>query len=367
MKTLGFLLKKEFLQIRRNKLLLRMIIALPVIQLAFLPWAATFDQRNISLSIIDNDKSSHSTKLVEKILSSGFFRLTDYPASYSKALESVEKSESDIIIEIPADFEKNFVTGRPTGMMLSIDAVNGQKAGLGMSYISQIINDYTTAMIPSVENQSTIIMKPYYRYNTQMRYQDYMVPGVLVMLVTILGGMLAALNIVREKEIGTMEQINVTPVSKSVFILGKLIPFWIIGLIILTIGIFVGWVIYGLFPVGNILNIYLFAFLYLLALTGFGLIVSNFAQTQQQAMFLILFFLIIFILLSGLFTPITSMPDWAQKITIINPLRYFIEVIRLIYLKGSGLTDITSQIWKISIFVVVLNTFAIITYRKNTN
>lgn len=368
MRTLGFLLKKEFLQVFRNKFLLRLIIAMPVIQLTILPWAATFDQRDISLSIVDNDKSSMSTKMTDKILSSGFFKIADYSSTYDQALKLIEKGDADLILEIPHGFEKEFVKGYPADVMLSLDAVNGQKAGLGLSYISQIINAYTVELKETGENSlPPIEIKPYYRYNTKMRYQDFMVPGILVVLVSMLGGMLSALNIVREKEIGTMEQINVTPVSKTAFILGKLIPFWIMGLVILTIGMIIAWLIYGLYPVGHIINIYIFAFFYLLAFGGLGLMISNFAKTQQQAMFIILFFLVIFILISGLFTPIGSMPEWAQKVTYINPLRYFVEVIRLVYLKGSGFYDILPYLLKIIGFVVVFNVFAVLSYRKTSS
>lgn len=367
MKRLKYLLKKEFLQIIRNKFLFRLILIMPVMQLAILPWAATFDQRDISLSIVDNDKSSISTKMVDKILSSGFFKLTDYSPTYEKALHSIEQGEADLILEIPHDFEKNTINGQPVELMLSLDAVNGQKAGLGLSYISQIISSYTNDLNTNIASAPLVEIKPYYRYNTKMRYQDYMVPGILVVLVSMMGGMLSSLNIVREKEIGTMEQINVTPVSKMTFILGKIIPFWIIGLVILTLGMFIAWLIYGLYPVGHIMNIYIFAFFYLLAFTGFGLMISNFAKTQQQAMFMILFFLIIFILIGGLFTPITSMPEWAQKFTYINPIRYFVEVMRLIYLKGSGFMDILPNLLKITGFAIVLNILAIVTYRKKSS
>lgn len=197
-----------------------------------------------------------------------------------------------------------------------------------------------------------------------MNYQRYMVPGIMVLLVSILGGMLSALNIVSEKEIGTIEQINVTPISKLTFILGKLIPFWIIGLALLSIGMIIARLVYGLVPAGSISTIYIFGFFYLLAFTGLGLIISNFAKTQQQAMFMILFFLIIFILLSGLFTPIDSMPNWAQIVTVFDPIRYFVEVMRLVYLKGSSLADILPQLLKIFGFVAVINTVAVITYRK---
>lgn len=366
MSRIKYLLQKEFLQIIRNKVLLRMIIAMPVIQLLILPWAATFEQRNISLSVVDNDKSSYSRNLIEKVISSGFFQLTDYSASYSKAINAIEQNEADLILEIPQNLEKDFVNEQPPTIMLSINAVNGQKAGLGLSYVTQIINDYNSE-IQNKKVSGGINIKPYYRYNTTMNYRNFMVPGILVILVTLMGGMLSSMNIVREKEVGTMEQVNVTPIPKYIFILGKLIPFWVIGLSLLTVGMFIAWLIYGLIPLGQLINIYIFAFFYLLAFTGFGLMISNFASTQQQAMFMIFFFLIIFILLSGLFTPISSMPHWAQVVTLFNPLRYFVEVIRMIYMKGSGFMDILPNLTKIIGFVVAFNFFAILSYKKTTN
>lgn len=366
MSRIKYLLQKEFLQIMRNKVLLRMIIAMPVIQLLILPWAATFEQRNISLSVVDNDKSSYSRNLIEKVISSGFFQLTDYSASYSKAINAIEQNEADLILEIPQNLEKDFVNEQPPTIMLSINAVNGQKAGLGLSYVTQIINDYNSE-IQNKKVSGGINIKPYYRYNTTMNYRNFMVPGILVILVTLMGGMLSSMNIVREKEVGTMEQVNVTPIPKYIFILGKLIPFWVIGLSLLTVGMFIAWLIYGLIPLGQLINIYIFAFFYLLAFTGFGLMISNFASTQQQAMFMIFFFLIIFILLSGLFTPISSMPHWAQVVTLFNPLRYFVEVIRMIYMKGSGFMDILPNLTKIIGFVVAFNFFAILSYKKTTN
>lgn len=364
--TLKYLLKKEFLQIFRNKFLLRLIIAMPVIQLIILPWAATFEQKDISLAVVDNDKSPLSAKMIDKIIGSQFFILNNYDSSYPEALTSIEKNEADLILEIAPDFEKNIINGQVGNIALSMDAVNGQKAGLGMSYISQIINSFASEISNNPNSQTPIQIEPYYRFNTTMNYQNYMVPGILVILVTILGGMLSAMNIVREKEVGTMEQINVTPVTRVNFILGKLIPFWIIGLVLLSIGMLVAYIVYGLVPMGSFLNIYLFAFVYLLVVTGLGLIISNFAKSQQQAMFVILFFMIIFILLSGLFTPISSMPQWSQRITYINPLAYFVEVMRLIYLKGSGFYDILPHLLKILVFAVLVNTLAVATYLKKS-
>ncbi len=364
MRTLSFLLKKEFLQIRRNKMLIGMMFGLPLFQLTVLPWAATFDQRNIPISIVDNDNSSYSRKLADKITSSGFFKLVDYTSSHAEAMSSLEHENSRLILDIPNHFEKDVVNGNSPKLMFSLDAVNGQEAGLGLSYITQITNKFSQEISATTGQSVSLSVSPYYRYNTKMEYYNYMVPGVIVLIVSIIGGMLSALNIVSEKEKGTIEQMNVTPVSKTTFILGKLLPFWVIGMVLLTFGMIIAWIIYGLIPLGSVINIYIFGFFYLLAFTGLGLLLSNFANTQQQAMFMIIFFLIIFILISGLFTPISSMPDWAQKLTTINPIRYFVEVMRLIYLKGSSFSDILPQLYKILGFVVVFNGLAIWTYKK---
>ena len=365
---LKYLLKKEFLQILRNKFLLFVIIMLPIFELAVLPWAATFEQKNISLCIIDNDHSSFSRELITKVTSSGFFQFNSYESNYEKALMHIEHSDVSLILTIPQNFEKEYINNQSVKLSLVIDAVDGQRAGLGMSYLSQIINDFNNQLVAESGNKApaAIELFPDFRYNDTMRYQNFMVPGILVILVTMMGGMLSALNIVREKEMGTIEQINVTPISKSMFIFGKLIPFWVLGLFNLTIGIFIGWLIFRIYPVGNVLNIYVFAFFYLLAFTGLGLMISNFAKTQQQAMFMLIFVLIIFIMLSGLFTPISSMPDWEQKITYINPLRYFVEVVRMVYMKGSSFNQILPQLGSIMVFVVFFNVLAIVSYRKTS-
>jgi ABC-2 type transport system permease protein len=365
MKTLKYLLKKEFLQISRNRFMIKLIFLMPVVQLAILPWAATFERKDITFCMVDSDRSALSARLRETIVSSGFFRLASFPSSYEEALKVVDLGKADLILEAPAGFEKQFVTGMTPKLMLSVDALNGQKAGLAQSYMMQIIAGFGAAS--HVAAQPAVTVRPYYRYNAGMSYRRFMVPGVVVILISMIGAMFSAMNIVREKELGTIEQINVTPVSRSVFILAKLIPFWVIGLINLTVGLVVAFVIYGLLPAGPVGAIYVFAVVYLLAFTGFGLMISNFARSQQQAMFIVLFFIIGFILLSGLFTPIGSMPGWVQTMTAFNPLRYFIEVMRLVYLKGSGLADILPQLLKTGLFLLVFNLLAVISYRKTKN
>ncbi len=199
-----------------------------------------------------------------------------------------------------------------------------------------------------------------------MNYKFFMVPGILVILVTMTGAFLSALNIVKEKEVGTIEQINVTPIRKYQFILGKLVPFWVLGQIVLSIGLLIAYVIYGIVPVGNILTIYIFAAIYLLAVLGLGLLVSTLANTQQQAMLISFFMMMVFILLGGLYTSIDSMPQWAQTFTKFNPVSYFIEVMRMVVLKGSSLYDIRYHLGIVAIFGIVLNSFAVWNYRKRS-
>ena len=194
-----------------------------------------------------------------------------------------------------------------------------------------------------------------------------MVPAILVILVTMIGAYMCSLNIVKEKEIGTIEQINVTPIKKHVYVLGKLIPFWIIGMGVFSIGFFViSWGVYGIVPIGNILLLYGYLALYLVALLGFGLLVSTYAENQQQAMSVAFFFVMIFILMSGLFTPIESMPEWAKWIAKGNPVTYFIEVMRMVVLKGSGYRHIQNHFLIMIGFAVVLNFWAIANYRKTS-
>jgi len=369
MKSLRFLLQKEFLQIFRNKSMMFMIVLMPTIMLLVLPWAATFEQKNIHLSIVDNDRSTLSHTLTEKLSASQYFDLQQYTSSHDDALNALVKDKSSIILVFPKNFERNIFREKRIDLMLNIDALNGQKAGVGLSYISLIINDYLQNSLAQTMQKSMpqIVVRPQYRYNISMQYFPYMVPGIFAILLTAITAMFSSLNIVHEKEIGTIEQINVTPISKVSFIIAKVIPIWAIGFTILTIGIIIARLIYGIVPSGSLLHIYFAAIIYIIAISGLGIIFSNIASTEQQAMLLVFFTLMIMILLGGLFTPISSMPDWAQKITIVNPFRYMVEVIRLVYLKGSGLRDISSQIIKLSCFAIVLNSIAAISYRKRNS
>lgn len=362
---LRYLLEKEFKQILRDRFLPKIIFLIPMLQLIILPFAANFEMHNINLGVVDNDHSATSRQLVDKISSSGYFRLTDVSNSYSEALSSIESNEADILLEIPVNFEQLITKEGKADVLIAANAVNGTKGGLGSSYLSSIIQDFNRekGFTPAV---ATAGVRTTNLFNPHLNYKNYMVPGIMVFLLTIIGGFLSALNIVSEKEKGTIEQINVSPVPKSLFLLSKLIPFWIIGFILLTIGILIARLVYGLTPMGSLGVVYLFAAVYLFAFTGLGLAISSISSTQQQAMFTAFFFIILFALLSGLFTPISSMPEWAQDVTLLNPVRYFIEVMRMVYLKGSSLADLGVHFLVIFLFAVLFNTLAVVGYRKNS-
>ncbi len=368
---LRYLIEKEFKQILRNKFLPRMIIMFPLVVLIVLPYAANFEIKNINLSILDNSHSSYSQRLVQKVSSSGYFRITNVSSDYTDALRSVELDDADIVLEIPANFEKDLVREKTTKVMISANTVNGTKGGLGSAYLASIMNDFSGEIrnewiAPSKKKELNFEIVPQYRFNPNLQYPVFMVPALMVMMMGIICGFLPALNIVSEKENGTIEQMNVTPVKKLSFILSKLIPYWLIGFVVLNNCFLVAWLIYGLTPAGSILTIYVLASIFVLAYSGFGLVLSNYAKTIQQAMFMMFFFQVTFILISGLYTPVNSMPDWAQFISQFSPMKYFIIVMRSVYLKGSNLMELSTPLFALLGFAVFFNTWAVISYRKKS-
>jgi ABC-2 type transport system permease protein len=369
--VLRYLIEKEFKQIIRNIFLPKVIIFFPLMVILVFPWAANQEITNIKVDIVDRDHSTYSKQLTGKIAASKYFDLVAVSNSNEEALSLVEEEQADLILEIHPDFEKDLITSGVAGVMISVNTVNIMKGGLGFNYMSGIIGDFSGNIreewIQNTGNSALPVIRitPQGWFNTFMDYKNFMIPALMVILMTLICGFLPALNIVSEKETGTIEQINVTPVRRFDFILSKLIPYWVIGTGIFSVCLGLAALIYGLIPAGNLFTIYLSALVYILVVSGLGLIISNYSSTLQQAMFLIFFFLIILIMISGLFTPIASMPDWAQTFTLFNPLRYFIEIMRMAYLKGSNILQLTNQLSVLLIFAVILNTWAIISYRKN--
>ncbi len=372
MRTLRILLEKEFRQIFRNPAILRLIFMMPIVQLLVLPLAADYEVKNVKIVVVDQDRSTYTRRLVNKISASEYFDVVNYGNSYEAALEWVEEDKADLILNIPAKFENELVRENSATIFISANAINGAKANLGNVYLRNIIADFnqeirTDWIQPTSFNQQPIIYTSAINwYNPLLNYQYFMVPGILVILVTMVGAFLSALNIVKEKEVGTIEQINVTPIRKHQFILGKLIPFWVLGLFVLLVGMILSWLVYDIVPVGSMVTIFIFAALYLFAVLGLGLLVSTYSHTQQQAMLISFFFMMIFILLGGLYTAIESMPLWAQWVTKFNPVTYFIEVMRMVVLKGSSLYDIRFHILAVGIFAIVLNSWAVFNYKKRS-
>ncbi len=351
--------------------MLPIIFVLPLLQLIILSNAATFEVKNIKFGYIDSDHTSTSRALVEQFNASTYFNvLTDFP-SQALASSAMLKGEIDVILEIPHYFERDLQNEKYNNLGVTINAIDGAAAGVENVYVTQIIqrfNQYLKVDLIQVSDQQvqpiSIETIPLFWYNETLNYKTFMVPGILVLLVTMITLFLSGMNIVREKEIGTLEQINVTPIKKSQFIIGKLFPFWVIGMGLLTVGLILARLIFNVPMIGSLPLMYLYTSIYILVVLGMGLFISNFTDTQQQAMFIAWFFTVIFILMSGLFTPIESMPKWAQIVTEFNPIRYFVEVMRMVMLKGSGFTDILPHLLKTLLYAIIMNGLAVWSYKK---
>ena len=371
MKTILYIIQKEFKQIFRNKGMLPIIFVLPLMQLVILSNAATFEVKNIKFGYIDNDHTSTSRALIEKFNASTYFNvLTDF-SSEELASSEMLNGKVDVVLEIPTHFECDLQKEKYNNLGVTINAIDGAAAGVENVYVTQIVQNFNQHLkidlmqISDKQIQPTSIETiPLFWYNETLNYKTFMVPGILVLLVTMITLFLSGMNIVREKEIGTLEQINVTPIKKSQFIVGKLFPFWVLGMGLLTVGLILAKLIFNVPMIGSLPLMYLYTSIYILVVLGIGLFISNFTDTQQQAMFIAWFFTVIFILMSGLFTPIESMPKWAQIITEFNPIKYFVEVMRMVMLKGSGFMDILPQLSKTLLYALIMNGLAVWSYKK---
>ncbi len=370
MRTIFIILRKEFTQIFRNKTMLPFIFILPVVQLLLLVYAATLDLKNIDMAVVDQDFSPSSRQLTGKFEGSPFYTIHKGYLYPEQAEEALITEKADVVLHIPAGFEKSLIKDGNADVQLQINAINGAAANLIHAYTTSIIMEYNSALIlnwlkiPEDMIENPIQVDSLYWFNPELNYKFYMLPGILVILVTIVGSFLTALNIVREKEMSTIEQINVTPIRKHQFLIGKMIPFWCIAMFEMAFGLAIGKVLFDIPIIGSIPLLFLFTGVYLVVILGIGLVFSVLAQTQQQVTFFAYFFMLTFILMSGIFTPVESMPDWAQKINVINPFMYFMKAIRMILLKGSGFGDILPQLLSLVVYGTVINGLAVLGYRK---
>lgn len=368
MRTILFILQKEFRQIFRNRTMLPIIFAVPVVQLVILAYAVTFEIRNINLVVVDQDHSPLSRALVSHFSAPSFYTLKGYAPDVSLASEYLKKGTANQVLVIPAGFEKELVKENKSVLKLLTNAIDGSAAAIMNAYGMNIIMDFNQNLIVEtfggIPFNQPIQLTYSFWFNPELNYTTYMVPGILVLLVTIIGMFLSSMNVVREKEIGTIEQINVSPIRKYQFVIGKLLPFWFIALFDLALGLALAKLLFNIPIIGSLGLIFGVASVYLLAVLGIGLFISTLVHTQQQAMFIAWFFAVVFIMMSGLFTPIESMPDWAQKLNIINPIAYFIRVMRMIMLKGSSFADIAGWFYSLVVYAIISLTLAIWRYRK---
>ena len=367
MNTLGFILEKEFRQLLRNRQLMRTLLLAPLIQLILLPLAADYSVKDIAIAVTDNDHSTTSRRLIEKIVSSGYFKLHGYTDSYSQALAMVEQDKADLALQIPAHFERDLVRENQKQVFVAINAIEGTKANLGGAYLQSIVADFNDDIrlqwqVSNDAPQVSVASSNW--YNIFLNYHLYMVPAILVTLVTAMVAMQSAFNIVQEKESGTIEQINVTPIRKHHFIIGKMVPFMVLGIVLFTMGLLVGWLLYGIVPLGSLWVLYASLVVYLFSMLGLGLLIATYCGTQQQAMSLSFFFINIFNMMSGVFTAVDSMPDWAKVIVAAFPPSHFIKIMRAVVLKGSGFGDILPWLGALGIIGIVLNGWAVLNYRK---
>lgn len=370
MRTIFYLIRKEFIQIFRNKFIGRAIFGVPIIQMLILVPAVTFEIKSVKLCVIDRDMSPASRSLVSQLEGSTFFRITHSTFSEDEANSLLLNDKCDLVLQIPSDFGEEIGSGNPGNLMASVNAINALNAQLAWAYLNGILRDYNSNLIFQNIRSISPVRFPMieinnrYWYNELLNYKYYMMPGILGILVTAIGFLLAGLNLVREKEIGTIEQINVTPVRKHQFIIAKMVPFLIIGLADLILGLVLGKLAFNIPFEGSIALLILCAAIFLVAVLGLALFISTFSRTLQQFMFIAFFFMIIFILMSGIFTPLESMPVWAQKIDLLNPVAYIMRINRMVILKGSTISDIGGDMISLIIIALFFTAFAVKRYRK---
>ena len=366
--TLKYLIQKEFLQIRRNAFLPRLIVMFPIVIMCVMPWVMNQEVKNIVVDVVDEDRSTLSQQIVHRIEASDYFIFNGQKPSYASALKDIERSRADITLVIPPHYGRDVESGRRPSVLIAANAVNGTKGAMGSAYLSQIVNSQFkilnskfTFQNSQFTNQNSVLTL----YNKHQNYKLYMIPALLAIVMMLLTGFLPTLNIVGEKEAGTIEQINVTPVSKWSFILAKLIPYWLIALFVITVCLLLAWAVYGITSAGSLLWVYVPAMLLALFFSSFGLIVSNYSSTMQQAILVMWFFVVCMILLSGLFTPTRSMPRWAYMSTYVNPMHYFIDAIRTVFIRGGGMQSIWHQVLALLGIGMAMGCWAVASYKKN--
>jgi ABC-2 type transport system permease protein len=373
-RTIFFLVRKEFLQIFRDRTTVFQIFMIPVIQLLVLANAATFDVKQVAMLVVDEDHTTVSSGLVQRLEAGRQFRVVRVTSSDAGVDHALLDREVTAVLHVPRRFEEDLVRNGRATVQLVLNAEEGATTGIVQSYANSILSGYArelTGTLPSARRSAPgsrvppLDLRTQRWYNPTRNYKYWMVPALMVSLTTIIGLLLTAQNITRENELGTLEQLNVTPMTKIQFIAAKLIPFWILSLVIFSLGLAIGKLVFGIPMRGNLLIVYLAAAVYLIVVLGMGLGISTITRTQQQSMFVAFFFTLIFLLMSGLFTPVDSMPDWAQRVAEANPVKHFVSIMRAVLMRGAGLETVGRPIVGLGVAGVAVLGLAVLRYRKS--
>jgi ABC-2 type transport system permease protein len=368
MRTIGFIIRKEFHQIFRDRRLLPLIFIAPVLQIILLGYAANMEVKDIRLGVCDQDRTVESRQFLDRFLNSGSFVLGGSFPDAEAAERSIETGASSLALVIPPGFGRSLAGTRNAPLQLLADGSDSQSAAIGLTYATIIVTqsqagrtaERLASLNPALLRQvRRVQVSPALRvlYNPALSSRNFMVPGVLGMILMIITTVLTSVSVVKEKEQGTLEQLIVTPITPGQLIIGKLAPFAILSIGIITLVLLATLLLFGLAVRGSILVLYLLSFLFMFTTLGLGLLVSTIARNQQQAMLISVFFIILpMVILSGFVFPIESMPPVIQAVTYLFPLRYYFVIIRGLFLKGVSL----AELWRESAALLLIGATVIV-------
>jgi len=368
MRPILFLAWAEVLHVVRDRATLAQVLLVPIVQLLVLANAATFAIRETPTAIVDQDRSEMSRAIATRLAGSGHFRMVPAIQTPQAAQRALDEGAITLAVLLPYGFERDVVRAGDGEVQLILNGEKGAAAAIVRSYASEVIAGYARerAAASGRTTAPPIDVRVRNLYNASLDYRHYMVPGILVSLVTLIGTLLTAQNIAREREIGTLEQLNVTPITRAQFIVAKLLPFWVLAMLLLGVGLFVGWLVFGVPIRGSLWLLFGSAAVHLIVALAMGLFISTLVQTQQQAMFVTFFLMLIYLLMSGLFTPIDSMPRWVQYAADLTPIKHFVKISRAVLLKGAGVADIVRELVILTVYSAAMLAIAVARYRKRT-
>ena len=371
MRRIFYLVQKEFRQVFRDKSMIAILFVAPFIQLVILGNAVTSDVKHVTMMISDQDRSSMSREFVGAFGNTEHFDVVGYEPDYRRLATAIDRGKAKVALVIPEHFQRDVVRGERPAVQLLVDGIDGNSAGVALSYITRIAAQYQSRLViaepalgRSLRSDRIISAEPRYWFNPELKSKVYVVPGIVALLLLIITVFLTSMGNVREKEIGTLEQLMVTPIRSTQLILGKVIPFSILGMIEISIAMGLVYVMFGIGVEGSLLLLFAESAIFILTTLGVGILISTISETQQQALFVAWFFMIFAILLSGFFIPIANMPDSIQALTYLNPMRYFMVILREIYLKGTPLRHLLPETLAMIGFGVTVFGAAVWRYRS---